>query len=148
LPQIEISGDTCNDNWNDGSLNDDDFWVDKARDDEARDDEASSDTSNVIAMVDNMDINDRSIRLYNDYAASLSKGSNATFPCTILYMDLTHLNIPITRCEPLMLIRNEWRFMVDIFNKRKKGIRGSAIFTGQPGIGEYRYYFANRPSTK
>jgi hypothetical protein len=31
--------------------------------------------------------------------------------------------------------------MIDIFNKRKKGIRGSAVFTGQPGIGEHHYWY-------
>ena len=35
-----------------------------------------------------------------------------------------------------MLPRNEWGNMVDIFNKRKKGIEGGAVFTGEPGIGE------------
>jgi hypothetical protein len=38
--------------------------------------------------------------------------------------------------------------MVDIFNGRQMSIKGSVIFTGQPGIGEYRLYFATRPSTK
>jgi hypothetical protein len=54
---------------------------------------------------------------------------------TIQYMDLTWLNMQgLTRCEHLMLIRDEWRIMVDIFNKRDQGIGGSAIFTGQRGL--------------
>jgi hypothetical protein len=73
------------------------------------------------------------------HASFLSEGSKAILPCTIRYMDLTWLELELPRCEPLMLIRDEWRAMVDIFNERPKGRRGSAIFTGQPGIGKYCY---------
>jgi hypothetical protein len=63
------------------------------------------------------------------------------FPCTIRYMDLTVLKLEKEiRVPLLMLLRNEWGDMIDIFNDRKKGIRGSAaVFTGQPGIGEHHY---------
>ena len=72
----------------------------------------------------------------------LSTGDAAIFPCTIRYMDLRVLELThFTRIPELILLRNEWGNMVDIFNKRKKGIGGSAVFTGQPGIGEYCYCF-------
>ena len=45
------------------------------------------------------------------------------------------------RVLPLMLFRNEWGTMIDLFNEREKGIRGSAVFTGQPGIGEHHYWY-------
>ena len=72
-------------------------------------------------------------------ANELSAGSTAMFPCAIRYMDLTTLelencSIPV---KPLTLIRDEWNLMIDLFNARKRGIRGSAIFTGSPGIGEH-----------
>ena len=72
-------------------------------------------------------------------ANELSAGSTAIFPCAIRYMDLTTLelensSIPV---KPLTLIRDEWNLMIDLFNARKRGIRGSAIFTGSPGIGEH-----------
>ena len=76
-------------------------------------------------------------RYINTDAIYLSTGVTGVFPCTIRYMDLTGLGLkyPI-RIPQLMLLRNEWGNMVDIFNGRRKGVRGSAVFTGQPGIGE------------
>jgi hypothetical protein len=109
-------------------------------------DDADTDASDAVALMDAMNINadansDPSCRYIEADAASLSKGSNAIFPCTIQYMDFSFLCLEDTgRYEALMLIRDEWRIMVDIFNERKLGIRGGAIFSGQPGIGEYRYY--------
>jgi hypothetical protein len=77
-------------------------------------------------------------------AKELSTGSTAVLPCTIRYMDLTTLNLkeslPVKR---LTLIRDEWNIMIDLFNGRKRGVRGSAIFTGSPGIGEY-YHLRTR----
>jgi hypothetical protein len=73
--------------------------------------------------------------------AYLSEGVNAVFPCTIRYIDLTFLNLEhLHRVPHLMLIRDEWRTMVDIFNERERGIRGGATFSGQPGIGGYCDY--------
>lgn len=71
-------------------------------------------------------------------AEILSTAATGVFPCTIRYMDLTGLGLeyPI-RIPKLTLLRNEWHSMVDIFNKRQPGLQGSAIFTGQPGIGEH-----------
>ena len=71
-------------------------------------------------------------------AAELSTGSAAVFPCIIRYMDLTVLKLKyLTRVPHLTLIRDEWKTMIDIFNNRKGGIFGSAIFTGSPGIGKH-----------
>ncbi|KIL65168.1 hypothetical protein M378DRAFT_32723, partial [Amanita muscaria Koide BX008] len=64
-------------------------------------------------------------------------GDIAIFPCTFQYMDLTVLELQNDiRVPQLTLLRKEWGNMVDIFNERKKGTRGSAVFTGQPGIGK------------
>lgn len=73
-------------------------------------------------------------------AASLSEGSSAILPCTIQYMDLTILELKRpSRIPKMVLIRDEWMTMVDIFNKKQKGVLGSAVYTGQSGIGEYQY---------
>jgi hypothetical protein len=70
----------------------------------------------------------------------LSTGGTAIFPCTFRFMDLTVLGLThFIRTPQLMLLRNEWGNMLDIFNKRERGIRGSAVFTGQPGIGKCYY---------
>ena len=67
----------------------------------------------------------------------LSTGDTAIFPCTIRYIDLVTLGLKhFTRTPQLIFLREEWGNMVNLFNKREKGIRGGAVFTGQPGIGE------------
>jgi hypothetical protein len=77
---------------------------------------------------------------YDTNAAFLSEGSAAVLPCTIRYMDLTVLKLKhLTRVPHMMLIRDDWRVVVDIFNRRRKGILGSAAITGQPGTGEHLY---------
>ena len=84
----------------------------------------------------------------------LSKEAKAIFPYTIRYVDLTTLDLKNLSVPLLMLFRNEWGTMIDIFNKRThlKGIRGSAIFTGQPGIGKRHYCHltvtSNQPTRK
>jgi hypothetical protein len=66
--------------------------------------------------------------------------SHTIFPCTIRYMDLTCLNLRyFNRVSQVLLIRDEWDAVVDIFNKRTTGIRGSALLTGQPGTGKHYY---------
>ena len=66
--------------------------------------------------------------------------SHTIFPCTIRYMDLTCLNLQhFNRVSQVLLIRDEWDAVVDIFNERATGIRGSALLTGQPGTGKYYY---------
>ena len=68
-------------------------------------------------------------------AAELSIAS--AFPCNIRYMNLTALKLKyLNRVPYLTPIRDEWRTVIDVFNRRKKGIHGSAVFTGSPGIGE------------
>ena len=75
----------------------------------------------------------------NTDAIYLSTGVTGIFPCTIRYMDLTSLELKYrVRIPQLTLLRNEWGNMVDIFNGRQKGVLGSAVFTGQTGIGEHR----------
>ena len=84
----------------------------------------------------------------------LSKEAKAIFPYTIRYVDLTALDLKNLSVPLLMLFRNEWGTMIDIFNKRthRKGIRGSAVFTGQPGIGKRLYCHltvtSNQPTRK
>ena len=69
--------------------------------------------------------------------AYLSEGCNPVFPCKIRYMDLTFLKLEHFGCIPhLLFIREDWGFMIDLFNKREQGREGGAVFTGQPGIGE------------
>jgi hypothetical protein len=97
-----------------------------------------SDPVDAAAMDVDPDPNSSSHPYIDADAAYLSTGATAIFPCTIRYMDLTLLKLKhFPRAPQLMLLRNEWGNMVDIFNKRREGIRGSAVFTGQPGIGEH-----------
>ncbi|KAF8227336.1 hypothetical protein L208DRAFT_308386 [Tricholoma matsutake] len=74
----------------------------------------------------------------NTDMADLSNEATAIFPYTIQYMDLTVLKLTTKdlRVPQLMLFRHEWASIIDIFNERKKGMRGSAVFTGQPSIGK------------
>ena len=69
--------------------------------------------------------------------AYLSEGSTPVFSCSIRYMDLTFLQLERRgRVPHLLLIRDDWGVMIDLFNKREQGIEGGTVFTGQPGIGE------------
>ena len=83
--------------------------------------------------------NSKNAKSYIDEDATvLSLGPTAIFPCTIRYMDLTCLNLRhFKRVSQVLLIRNEWDAVVDIFNQREIGFRGSAILTGQPGTGKH-----------
>ena len=119
-------------------------------------DDVADDDNDAVADDDDdaMDIDPN-----HGYAGShmdhLSKEDKAIFPYTIRYVDLTALNLQDDfRAPLLMLFRNEWGTMIDIFNKRthRKGIRGSAVFTGQPGIGKRLYCHltatSNQPTRK
>jgi hypothetical protein len=87
-----------------------------------------------------VEVDPNSPSYYDTNAAFLSDGSAAVLPCTIRYMDLTVLKLKhLTHVPHLMLIRDDWEAVVDIFNRRQKGILGSAAITGQPGIGEHHY---------
>ncbi len=67
-------------------------------------------------------------------------GMATVFPCIIRYMDLTALKLEyLTRVPHLMLIRDEWQTMINIFNRREGGVSGSAAFIGSPGIGEHYF---------
>lgn len=81
------------------------------------------------------DDNDDSAMFIDD--AHLPNEATAIFPYTFQYVDLTVLRCKQNlRVPRLMLFRSEWGTMIDIFNKGEKGICGSAIFSGQPGIGK------------
>jgi hypothetical protein len=86
-----------------------------------------------------VDDEDDNSYIYKD-AAILSNGPTAVLPCTIRYMDLTCLNLQyFTRVSRVLLIRDEWDAVVDIFNKREIGIEGSVLWTGQEGTGKQYY---------
>ena len=68
-----------------------------------------------------------------DSDSYLPNEATAIFPYSIRYVDLTVLKSKTTglRVPQLMLFRNEWGSIIDIFNKRERGMRGSAVFTGR-----------------
>ncbi|KIL62834.1 hypothetical protein M378DRAFT_108009 [Amanita muscaria Koide BX008] len=102
--------------------------------DEDDDDDADAVTGNTMDSDPDPGSSDSSY--INNDAVSLSTGTTAILPCTIQYMDLTVLKLVNSiRVPQLALLRKEWGDMVDIFNEREKGTKGSAVFTGQPGIG-------------
>ena len=96
-------------------------------------------------VLDDDDDDDAAMMIDSDHCSGDTYIPNevmAIFPYTIQYVDLTVLQSKKElRVPRLMLFRNEWGTMIDIFNKRKKGIRGSALFSGQPGIGEHHYWY-------
>ena len=102
-------------------------------------DATSSDAAAVHANA--MDVVSDPDSYIDEDAIYLSTGDTAIFPCTVRYVDkgafeLTHF----TRIPELILFRNEWGYMVDIFNKRKKGIRGVSLQVN-PAFGECCYCF-------
>ena len=81
-------------------------------------------------------------RNVDPHMVDLSNEAKAICPYTIRYLDVTDLELEEDLLVPkLMLFRNEWNSTIDIFNKRTNGRRGSAVFTGQPGIGEHYYWY-------
>jgi len=111
----------------------------KSDSDDAMDDEDANGDEEVKDEADKSEFDDDKSYIVQD-AAELSHGPTPVFPCTIRYMDLTCLNLrSFTRVSQILLTRDEWDAVVDIFNKGKTGIRGSAIWTGQPGIGTRHY---------
>jgi hypothetical protein len=86
------------------------------------------------------DVNEDDTLYIDEDAAVLSHGSNPVLPCTIRYMDLTCLSLQhFDRVPQVLLIRDEWDAVIDLFNQREMGIRGGALWTGQPGIGKRHY---------
>jgi hypothetical protein len=104
------------------------------------DEDGVMDDDNDVVDDDVMDDDDAAMVIDSD--THLPNGATAIFPYTIRYVDLTVLQTKEKlRMPRLVLFRNEWGTMIDIFNKREKGVNGSAIFSGQPGIGEHHYWY-------
>ncbi|KAF8237890.1 hypothetical protein L208DRAFT_1388533, partial [Tricholoma matsutake] len=103
----------------------------------------TDDADNAAAVADDaMDIDPNpgssGCSYVNTDMANLSNEATTIFPYTIQYMDLMVLKLTTKdlRMPQLILFRHEWTSIIDIFNERKRGMQGSAVFTGQPGIGK------------
>ena len=93
------------------------------------------------------DVDEADMSYIDEDAAVLSHGSTSILPCIIRCMDLTCLNLQhFDRVPQVLLIRDEWDAVIDIFNERPSGKRGSAVWTGQPGTGK-RYYSPSAVAT-
>jgi hypothetical protein len=69
--------------------------------------------------------------------AEILEAAPLFFPCKIRYMDLTVLKLKYQPRVPLlMLVRSEWDLMTEEFRRCPKGVDGSVVITGQPGIGQ------------
>ncbi|KAM6494870.1 hypothetical protein JOM56_009493 [Amanita muscaria] len=124
------SSDVDEDEDEDEDEDDDDDEDEDEDDDEDDNDDADAVTGNTMDSDPDPGSSDSSY--INNDAVSLSTGTTATFPCTIQYMDLTVLKLVNSiRVPQLTLLRKEWGNMVDIFNEREKGTKGSAVFTGK-----------------
>ena len=103
------------------------------------DDDAVGNDDDVMGNVDVVMDDNAAIVVENTH---LPNEATALFPYTIQYVDLTVLRWQgMLRVPRLMLFRNEWGDMIDIFNNGEKGMEGSAVFSGQPGIGEHYYWY-------
>jgi len=101
-------------------------------------DEDTQYDGNVEDESENVDEDDKSY--IDEDAAFLSRGPAPVLPCTIRYMDLTCLNLKhFYRVSQVLLIRDKWDAVVDIFNKKERGKGGSAIWRGEPGTGKQHY---------
>ena len=128
-PDASQSQDIMDDDDDDDNNNDDD---DDNNNNNNNDNDDNDDDDDDAAMVIDSDHSSRDTHLPDE--------PTAIFPYTIRYVDLTFLQSKRElRIPRLMLFRDEWGTMIDIFNKRKKGKNGSALFSGQPGIGEHDY---------
>lgn len=59
------------------------------------------------------------------------------FPAQLHYMDISFLDMKSKiRIPETVMVRNEWFNVDELLRKRPKGIEGSVLITGQPGIGE------------
>lgn len=75
----------------------------------------------------------------------LSNEATAIFPYTIRYVDLTVLKLQNDLRVPLLMpFRNEWGSIINIFNESQ----GSAVITGQLGIGEHHYWYLTSTSNQ
>ncbi|KAF8330494.1 hypothetical protein F5887DRAFT_1000167 [Amanita rubescens] len=128
VPRLDAS-QPPSDNVLDDDVVDDDVVDCDVVDDDVVDDDIVDDDDDDAAMVIDSDHCSGDTHLPNE--------ATGIFPYTIRYVDLTVLQSKKKlRVPRLMLFRNEWNTMIDIFNKRKKGKNGSALFSGQPGIGK------------
>jgi hypothetical protein len=118
----------------DGDLDDEDDSSEGEDEDIGDEDESSEGEDEDIG--DEYEDSEGKNEKYIDEDADVLSRKPALFPCTIRYMDLTCLELQyFDRVPQVLLIRDEWDAVVDIFNKRKTGRQGSAVLTGQPGIG-------------
>ena len=91
------------------------------------------------------DVDEADMSYIDEDAAVLSHGSTSILPCIVRY--LTCLNLQhLDRVPQILLIRDEWDAVIDIFNERPSGKRGSAVWTGQPGTNK-RYYSPSAVTT-
>jgi hypothetical protein len=76
-------------------------------------------------------------RVPTDYSIADADNLPAVmFPCKVRYMDLSVLKVHHRLRVPWMVqIQDEWRAVSDILDHRPKGLDGSVIVMGQPGIG-------------
>jgi hypothetical protein len=106
--------------------------------------DADADTDSNVSDADFGAFADSPAYIHAD-AAELSKRPTAILPRIVRYMDLTPFGLKeLDRVPHMMLIRDEWEALVNITKARLQGVRGSAIITGQPGIGEHCNYIALR----
>src|SRR5262249_408676 len=79
----------------------------------------------------------------NDVTSEISELFARIFPCELRFMDLTQLDLRYKpRVPTLMLIRSEWNSMMEIVEESYKGVSGSAVVTGQPGIGRGHFFIS------
>ena len=74
-------------------------------------------------------------------ADNVFKAAPMMFPCTIRYLNLTVLELKARpRVPTLMQIRSEWDLTMQTIEQQfHKGVQGSIVITGQPGIGQHVY---------
>ncbi|KAK2459845.1 hypothetical protein APHAL10511_008166 [Amanita phalloides] len=124
---VDVDGDDAVAVDDDDAVADDD---DDAVADDADDAEVDDDDDAVAGDAMPVDIDP-----VNTHMHHLLQEATPIFPHTVRYVNLTFLK-PDLRVPRLMLYREEWVSLIDAFNKRRKGMRGSAVFSGQPGIGK------------
>jgi hypothetical protein len=95
--------------------------------------DSESDDAEIVSELDS-EASDVSMDYILSDANNLPPG---IFPCQLKYMDLSFLLMKSKiRIPETVMIRNEWLHVTDIINNRRKGIEGSVLITGQPGIGK------------
>ena len=74
---------------------------------------------------------------------SLDDELRSLFPATIQYLDLSSLELsdPLRRLPLPLLIRQEYNVISKLLDDLPKNNKGSAIVSGQPGIGDFLSIF-------